>query len=351
MNSLPAATSSSPVIQVMRATKQDWPELAEFYAREFNEHPRLNDAKTWQWKILEQPTNSPQVPFFILKVNDRIEGGIGYLSFPMCIGQSTITAIHPVNYFVNPRYKGLPALRLLRAVLQEGDIAIGSNLSVVAQQLLEKSGFIDHSAYFFSYRLLLRITSRSTLRGLLVWVWRRARESLLHTLLQLQHRSLTYHIATKLDNTWLQKASEWPLPGYGIQKSAEYMIWRYARSPLLNCCYIWQLDNGKPAGLAVLHFDAHEKAAVLLDLCAASFESGSFVGLIVAAIQHARSEGMNTFDTHSMSPQIEAALRRTGCAGYASSLGLVLYSRDTTIARTIEIPGHWHFILGDTDRY
>lgn len=355
--------TAAPSIQVIRATGTDWPMLAEFYARQFTERPRLNDARIWRWQFLEQPGDARPVPFFVLKVDECIEGAIGYLQFDLRVGDASLTAIHPVNYFVNPHYKGLSALRLLRAILQEGHIIIGSYVSDDARRLLSKSGFIDFGAYVNSYHLGLRMPAVQALQGesrmtprtnpisRLIWAGRRAWESALRGYIQTKDPSLTYRMDVELNDALLEIAGTWLPPGVGIYKTSEYLRWRYAHSPVLTCRYLWQFDNGIPVSLAVLHFDADKRAAVMLDLTAATFASDRCTGIILEIIRQARANALNLFTTHCMSPGVEAILCRIGCGCVTSDLGFMMYSPDTESKKILADAKHWHFMTGDTDRY
>ena len=348
MNPPPAAP---PSITVSRATATDWPALAQFYAHQFSARPRLNDADLWRWMFLQQPAEARPVPFFVLKVDGRIEGAIGYLQFELRVGDANLAAIHPVNYFVNPRYKGLPALRLFRAILQEGRIVIGSYVSDDAHRLLGKSGFIDFGAHVHGYHLGLTITPRTPLRSAVIFAGRRLWEAALRGYTATRYRSLSYRLDSELNDAWLAIAGTWSPPGVGIRKTAEYLRWRYALSPVLNCRYLWQFEHGVPVGLAIVHFEPREHAAVLLDVSAATFAADRCTGLILQIIRHARAHALDLFTTHCMSPAIEAILRRIGCGRVPSDLGFMVYSPDTAGKIILADAKHWHFMIGDTDRY
>lgn len=351
MISPPIVPAPSPDIKVMRATANDWPALAEYYAREFGDRPRLNDARLWHWKFLEQPGDARHVPFFVLKVDGRIEGAIGYLQFDLCVGDASVAAIHQVNYFVNARYKGLPALRLFRATLQEGQIAIGANASDDARRLFTKSGFVDLAAHVHSYHLGLGMMPRTNLRSRVIWAGRRVWESILCGYFRTMRHALTYRIDHELDDALLEIAGAWPPGGIGIRKTAAHLRWRYAHSPVLNCRYVWQFDNGIPVSLAVAHFDERERTAVLLDVTAATFESDRCTGIILETIRHARANAMGMLVTHCMSPVVEPVLRRVGFGHVPSDLGFLVYSPDSEDKGTLANARRWHFMLGDTDRY
>ena len=235
--------------------------------------------------------------------------------------------------------------------MQEGRIVIGSYVSDDARRLLGKSGFIDFAAHVHGYHLGLRVTPRTPLSGRLIWAGRRIWESTLRGYIKTRHSALTYRLDTELNATLLEIAGTWTPPGTGIHKTAEYLRWRYACSPVLTCRYLWQFDNGVPISLAVVHFDSHEHAAVLLDLTAATFTSDRCTGMLLESLRQARAHALNLFTTHCMSPGVEAILRRIGCGHITSDLGFMVYSPDAERKKILADAKHWHFMLGDTDRY
>lgn len=346
-----ASQSRLPDVQVVRALESDWPAIQAFFSREFKDHPRLSNSEEWHWKFLEQPGTGQQPRFLLLKVNGQIEGTVGFICFDIQYGERTISAIHPVNFFVSPNHKGLPALRLFRAVLREGELVIGSSISGDASRLLSKSGFIDLSAYLYAYHLGLRVTQSVGPRGLIIRIGRIFWTVLLRSFLRTTCHKLTYRIESSLDAMLLDSASHWPSPNHGIHKTGEYLRWRYAHSPFLNCCYIWQLDNGFPVGLAILHMDSNNRTAVLLDLATASPKLSYSISMVLRVIQHADESGMDILISHCMSHNLEKALRLSGCARRVSELGFMAYSTNATTMNMLRDTRKMHFVLGDTDLY
>ena len=346
-------SASTPAITLRRATHADAMQLVEFYARHFADRPRLNDTALWTWEFAAQPSAAENFPFFVLDSGERIEGGIGYLRFDWHAGAQTIAGVRPVNYFVNPNYKGLHALRLFRTALSEAPLVLGSYVSDSAMPLVKRSGFSDLSRHYFAYHFSLRRAASATgkLRNAALVLSRRVWLAGVWAVARLRVPKIHYHSTDRLDLTWLENTKSWRLSNCGIVKDAAYLTWRYADSPVLNCHYIWQLRGDAPIALAILHLDPTRREAVLLDCLAVNDDFWRLAGLISRTMLHARRAGAQLWTTHALSTPLDRVLRALGCARRQSPFGLSVLCADERLRAQITDPRHWHFMVGDTDVY
>lgn len=350
-----APAESQPAIVMRRATDADAPALMEFYQRHFPGRPRLNNLALWNWEFAGQPGAQQKFPFFVLDSGRRIEGGIGFTRFNLHAGGQISAGLLPVNFFVNPGFKGLHALRLFRAMLSEAPIVLGSYISEAAAQLVKRSGFVDLSAHYNAYHLPLRFITPATsltgtLRATALQLVRRLWLSLLGAYTLLCTLGIRYCVAESLNQEWLQYISNWRLANCCIAKNADYITWRYS-SPVLACRYIWQLRGGKPIGLAVMHLDQSRGEAVLLDCIAESSEPWALLGLLAKTIRDARRGRARLWITHTLSAPLEHALRTLSCGWSRSPLGLTVLCTDTRLHDAATDPRGWHVMVGDTDVY
>jgi hypothetical protein len=351
-----ADTVPQPAITMRRATLSDAPQLAEFYRRHFADRPRLNDTTLWEWEFALQPYISNELPFFVLDSGHRIEGGIGFVRLNLHIGAQTVAALHPVNFFVNPGFKGLHALRLFRAALSEAPVVLGSYVSEAAAPLVKRSGFVDLSAYYNAYYLPLRFSKPGTsavriLRAAILNVSRRIWISILDAATLLRKPNVSYHVAETLNTNWLEHASTWRMANCAVVKDVNYISWRYASSPALNCRYIWQMRGDKPIALAIMHLDRVRGEAVLLDCMADSTDLWTLVGLLAKTMCWARRSGAGCWLTSALSTPLERALRTLGCGWHQSPLGLSVLCMEVGIRDIVNDYRNWHFMVGDTDVY
>jgi len=264
--------------------------------------------------------------------------------------------LHPVNFFVNPDFKGLPALRLFRAALSEAPVVLGSNISEAAAPLVKRSGFVDLSAYYNAYHLPLRfsktgISAVRILRAAILNVARRIWISILDAAAMLRKPGISYHIAETMNTSWLELVSAWRMANCAVVKDANYISWRYAASQVLNCRYIWQMRGDKPIALAIMHLDKVRGEAVLLDCMAESADLWTLVSLLAKTMDWARRSGAGCWQTSALSAPLERALRSLGCGWHQSSLGLSVLCMEAGIRDIVNDYQNWHFMIGDTDAY
>lgn len=350
-----AQAASQPAIIMRSATAADAAALAEFYRRHFAGHRRLNDFALWNWEFARQPGAMQKFPFFVLDSGKRIEGGIGFTRFNLRIREQIVAGLHPVNFFVNPDFKGLHALRLFRAVLSEAPIVLGSYISEAAAPLVKRSGFVDLSAHYNAYHFPLRLISPATsviaaIRATTLNFMRRIWMSILGAVTRLRTSGIRYCVTENLDKNWLSCISGWRLASCSIAKNAEYVTWRYS-SPALACRYIWQLRGDRPIALAVMHLDRTRGETVLLDYMAENNEPWALLGLLAKTISDARRGSSNLWITHTLSASLERALRMLGCGWRRSPLGLTVLCTDAGLRDSVTDFRGWHFMVGDSDVY
>lgn len=349
---IPPGPQPPPVnINIRRALPADWPSLAEFYQRCFPERPRLNDARLWHWQFVEQPGADDLLPFFILDVDGRIEGAIGYLRMTLIVRGTKISTALPVNYFVNPKYLGLPALRLFRAVTHEAPVVIGAYISGDARRLLLKSGFIDLSTHIIQYYAALRPNVVSSIRGHAITHLRRAWECVLGFYARRCCDRITYIVSKEINPDWANRAAGWRRAECQVEKSAAYYHWRLTQNPVLDCTCVWQIQDTMPVGFAAVHLDHRERTAVLLEWNTDGVELHRDIDFLYAVIRFARSQHMDYLVTDAMSPTLHHALRWIGFGHRMSDLGFMVYGQDAEIKAVVSNPSGWHFMVGDSDRY
>jgi hypothetical protein len=348
MSSSKSATIASPNLR--RATKGDRDALMAFYAKHHAQRSRLNDPALWNWEFVDQPDLERGFPFFVLEHDGAIVGGIGYVATRLSDGIHEFRAAMPVNFFVDPAFKGLPALRLFRSVQSEYEVLVGSYISDDALRLLTKSGFVDLSAHVRAYHYPLRI-QRGHPRSWAVWslrktmeLWRRYRASG-------SDADLTYRVETHLAEAALVPQASANHGAVHLLKSAPYLRWRYGASPKLSPVFVAQFQGTQPVGLAVLHFDSEHRECVILDVMFNGGTPRRIVALIDQVIRVARKRGCHMITTHALSATLDAALKDCYFKSKLSHLGLAVLARQEPARSLLTDPDRWHFMLGDTDAY
>jgi hypothetical protein len=320
-----------------------------FY-REFHAaRPRLTDRALWEWLFVRQPFSKGQVAFFILEVDGRIRGGIGYIEVRIRVDDRIVGGLLPVNYFIDPAYRGLPALRLLRTVMQQSPIAISAYVSDDAMRLLTKSGFVDLSSELLGYHHAVaahKKSAASILFGAVRGVWRLARLAAYAA----AHRSVRYRVSRDFDARFFERCETWA-GSQRLMKDPDWLEWRYVKSPWLSCRFIYQFDAHGPTGCAVAQIDEKRHELVILDLLWRSKSTLKLIALLDATIEMARAEGCLIVTSQAMGVSLRRAFRLCLFGSTKSSLNILIWCKDAGLRGLLVNPARWDFMVGDTDAY
>ncbi len=343
--------ASIPVIAVRRACVEDRARLLNFYVEHHAQRSRLTDGAIWDWLFLKQPDMSGELPLYILEANGDIAGGIGYIGAQAQVDGQTIPAILPINYFINPAFRGLPALRLLRMALDDRALAIGAYVSPDALRLLQKMGFVDLSASVRSYHYGLR--AESGLRSVATVALRRVAELLRCGVRAIMHRRLSHRVGAELDREFVEQCH--PAAGLNrMQKRFAWLEWRYVKSPLLNSAlfrveFVYQFRSGRPVAMAIIAVDATRRELILLDVI---WSEGAVLGAVIdRAIERGRAAGCRVVSTNALSAPLHQTLTACLFASTVSNIGMMVMARDPMVRAAATDPARWHFMVGDCDAY
>lgn len=353
--------SGGSSFSIRRAGPHDLNAISSFYRRLFPEQPERGDQAVLKWKFLSQPGDEG-VSMFILEENGDIHGVIGYVSMRLNLPTGAVRICEPMDYFVDARYRGLPALRLLHKVLNLYPATIGANFSPDARRLITKVGFdsLDpylRSCYFplcgpairrrgWALRSMRPLTGRLKVRARLFW------STILRTVLRCFPAGHVRHVTRDtLDLQFIPFCDRLADGQPGIAKDTAYLRWRYAQSPLLNCRFVHQTRDGNPTGLAIVHFDDQNNSAVLLDVVVDRSGNASATSLILAIIDYCNACGRSLLTTSMLDQHLMASLKLCGFGDTQGSIGFMTYSKDEHIKKAMQIPSLWNFVVGNTDVY
>ena len=347
-------------IIVRRAEERDIPALEAFYRRHHPGRTRLHDMAIWRWEFVDNPNAGDEIPFFILECDGEAGGGIGYVPVCLRVGEKVVRAGHPVNFFIDERFRGLPALRLLRAVLNDCPVAFSSYVSDDAARLLKTAGFVDLSAQLEQYYLPL-YRGGGQHGGQVGGVVPRIRSAAIQALRKILEQAVRGGCGLRGRGYRVESGRELPAeipdsPGSeqghcAIVKDGDYLRWRYARSPALDCLYVQVWKEDTPQLLAIVHLDPVAKQAVLMDVVRRSPGITPLLCLLPAVIEACRAAGADVLSTIVTTGELAKAMKLLGFSHARSDYRFLVFARDRALKKELADPGNWHFILGDTDRY
>lgn len=359
----PAATGGGDAsgqipYQVQRITLDDLPALEAFY-RAFHPHrPRLLDMAVWRWEFTLNPAAAERLPFFVIRREGSIHGGIGMVPFTLEVGGDRVPACFPANFFIDPAFKGLPALRLMKAMVQEYPVTVASYISDDTRKLFRMARFIDLGNHLKDYFYTLRAVRRpgqgeaDRLKSLLFLAARRAWLTVIRGYAGGRcGRRTRVHVGRTLEARQVPASAAGDHARIAIRKDAAYLTWRYQQSPALDCIFLTLLRADEPRLLAVLHYDAATRSAVLLDVVGEDFTGPEMLRLLAATVREALRQGAVQVKTTLLDAGLSKALTVLGFSHRESGHGLMIHCRSPELADRLARADAWRFMLGDTDNY
>jgi hypothetical protein len=340
---------SAPTVR--RVEARDLPTLRAFHRRYSPDRARLNNAAIWHWEFDRRRNARGEIPYFVLDTGDRIEGAVGYVPLTLRAGGAEHESGHPVDFFVEEAHRGLPALRLIKAVMAELPTAFAGYVSDDARRLFGKLGYRDLSTAFGSWYCPLR-SPDGRLLNFLKAVARAAWLAAVTVAAQAATFGRLRHAVTERPPEGFPVAGE--EQGFGaanhILKSPAWLDWRYGQHPALTCFYVVQYRAGRPRALAVAGYESDPGRLLLLDAIGPRLSWAARAALILALVRAARRRGALDITTHLAGP-LARSLRFCGFSRTSGTMGFLVYARDVELLKRLSVAADWHFTLGDTDRH
>ena len=341
---------------VRRLKVEDLPTLIDFYQSYFPDKKVLLDKQYWHWQLEQNPLINDKIPFFILEQSKKIYGGIGYIPLEVKIGTEIKTVAHPTNFFVAPDYKGLPALRLIRAVLKEKDVVLASNMSQDAKELLKSMRFkainSNLNEYYYGLAVIHDRTKqqpylsnayhfiKSQLRIAYVTISRR-----LNRIFNQQKTCIK--TSETLDTDFIAAINQ-RYQEIELVKTEKYLNWRYTQSPYSNIMFFYSSIEDKADATCIVHFDKKRRQAIM-DVIYSSQQSKTLYPLLLEVLFYCIKNNIQLVTTTFSNIDLNKLFRKIGFKHESSNVGLMVYNNEKTLRNKLTQANDWHFIIGDTD--
>jgi len=307
---------------------------------------------------MENPFSKGKIPFFILVDNNEIQGTIGAMLFQFSHNKKTLLAGHLVNFFINPKYKGLHALRLFLTIINEYDIVFGSYVSNDAYKLCKSAKFIDHSADLYNYYLPVPIEQldSTTSRPVKRLVINTGRSIFLSTV-ALITRSFAalknYHcdIKTSFDHNFISLIEEKEGKEFGFIKNVTFLLWRYNSCPTLNPIYFQLNISNVPSICLIAHYDHQSNTLAIMDVICDEIRSCDLIILILQALFYCKQNNIKGISNTCTDKRFGAILKFLSFSSVVSDYHFLSFTRIKDLKKISKITDNWKFMLGDTDVY
>lgn len=351
-------TSNQEAFDIVRIDSDDIPLLNQFYQAHFQDKPKLNNLDLWRWEFLDNPLCQAGAQFFVIRSAGAINGAIGGIRTQIQVGQQTYPSCHPVDFFVAPDYKGFPALRLFRKILEDVPVFYASYVSADAAKLFEKAGFLNLDNDLRMYHYMLKPKSV----GLSLFGYVRtlgvfgARQLLrigfwLYATLRGLDR-YRYRVVDQLSEELVPPFDAARFPNrIGLIKDFSYLAWRYGKSPALKCKYFAQRKNGVPNCLVVVHEKAADGCAVIMDIVRGSDDLMDVSSTLLKVIAHYSARDYHMIAAVGLNKQLDQLLKKLAFGSQPSNHRFMFYAKDKELRNQLNDPDRWDFNLGDTDVY
>jgi hypothetical protein len=308
---------------------------------------RLTNIDATRW-LFQQPKLT-ESPCYVIDVgNGKLGGAIAYVASKLRFGGHEFKSVFPINFFIDPLYRGLPSLRLLRSVLSEADIVIGAYISPDAKRLMAKHGFVDRSEHFRGYYYALK--RASPIKQRLARTGFRVIEALWQVATRAVEPALRYRVTKEVEADFIDQLGAME----GVEhfsKSVDWLRWRYRESPFLDCKFVYQWRGPVPIGLAVVHLDKQRNELAILDFIWREQSRLAQQNLLAQIIAMGRDLECERVVTHAMSDRFHRILSAGMFRSNVSELGLVLWAKDAQQLQSLANSQRLHIMLGDTDAY
>ncbi|ACM21295.1 hypothetical protein Geob_2952 [Geotalea daltonii FRC-32] len=338
-------------LRVRRYTPDDEDALFTFREKIFPEGHKSLDRAHFRWKFLKHPY-ADELPFFIMEHDGKVVGTQGYWPFLLRIGNKRMTCSHLVDFNVDDAYRGLPTLRLFKAVCSCSELNFGAYLSSDAKRFFAAANWIDISSHLKNYYCFISAPakagligkSRSFFRSLLISAKLRA--------LTITNRSYTFklepNIPTQADEILRQSQNEEQVC---LVKEKKFLNWRYEPSVRrkynfasvyldgsLKCFLIFKIikDSGlnRCFIMDIIHTPGEKRPLkILLIHLAAYLKNTSDVAVLQSAAL----------------PTLGNLLLSCGFSSNDSNIGFMLSHNSYNFTKESNSLSRFNFVLGDTD--
>lgn len=340
-------------IDVSRLRKQDIGEFFIFREKVFPKNNKQLDQKRWEWLFMKNPAAENIEPqTWVLRDDGHLVGTISNIPLRVKVAELEVVCSFGSDYFVDKKYLGLPALRLLKTMQKQCDINVGANLSASATKLFSKMGYSNLSANLRAVSTFFPANAtKASLRSLLKFHFN---NSLRQVFCPKKYSSIILeNLPESVNKLWGKVTTELPV---SVVKDYGYLRWRYEECPSVNYRFVVLEHKQQIAALAVVTVQkdtAGEKKGLISDILVDQDNASATCGIIHATLDFFQSEGCISCFTELLHDRSLRFFRLMGFNTTKSNLGLMVLmpKRHNQDLRDLTDPAKWAFYVGDTDRY
>ncbi|WP_243373883.1 GNAT family N-acetyltransferase [Geotalea sp. SG265] len=338
-------------LRVRRYTPDDEDALFAFRETIFPKGHKSLDRPHFRWKFLKHPY-AVELPFFIMEDDGRVVGTQGYWPFYLRVGNKRMTCGHLVDFNVKDPYRGLPTLRLFKAVSACSQLNFGAYISQDAQRFFTAANWVDMSSNLKNYYMYLRAPGKAgiTRKGKFFcqYLWNNVRHKKLSKLARLYEFKVDLRLPHDLEQLISLDAEKNQL---NFIKQRKFLAWRYEESEINKYRFASIHVNGKLKCTIVFNVlkDIEVNRCFIMDIFHLPGDELSIRILLFKLIAYLRQyRDIITIQTAAL-PLLGEVFRDFGFRCYQSPIGFMCSKNYAGILNESNPPWKFNFNLGDTD--
>jgi GNAT superfamily N-acetyltransferase len=367
------------MIEVRRATPADKQGIFELLPKAYAEKSRYKFPERWEWQFEKNPfRKGNELPVWIaVDENGAVVGQIGTMIEPLKIGTETHRVGWGVDAFLLPECRGRGiGLQLYKAAIDGSDVYVGLRMAETARAIQTTLGAVpvDPVAFFarvdrldatytftaLRYRLENKWQGKALLRLLHILGIDRLIAALVNLRVGMRDLGLGRHTRTGMaitridrfdraaDRFWDSVAPQFHAV---IQRSSEYLNWKYVQQPHMDYESFTASRDGKLCGYIVLRKTRppESNSGIVADLLVPIEDRETIRSLLAFAVRRFKELKVNHISAASSCTAYQDALRALGFRKTRDCVPL-FHSRVMTPAiASALVPGSWFLGRSDSD--
>lgn len=355
--------SDAPALRVTRLREDEIQELIRVKAQVYGVEPTEVPAY-YRWKFFDNPHRVGDVPFWVLREDGRMVGGIGAMPVRMRVFGREMQGEFACDMFIERgrQRSGLGTV-LMDAYIADSPWPLMVNTSPSLHRFLVKRGFVDLTAALqFRVRILRPGAALQARWGGLKGRAARLADPLLRAALAVRGRLL----ATTLDpevqveerpsfGPWSETVREAVEPEHGVivVRDPDYLRWKYQSHPLRSYRILCATRKGRPVGYATYRLRGGENGrgplCAIQELFAPGAESAARRALLVHVARAAQEAGAEAVKILTTDLATCADLRASGFLAIKASPGFLCPRQPGLDDARMMTVSNWFLTGGDCD--
>ena len=337
---------------VRRYKPEDEEALFAFRKTIFPQGSKDLDPDYFRWKFIERADTSG-IPFFVLESYGRIVGTLGYWLLTLTIGDLTVSCGHLVDFNVDKAFRGLPTLKLYRAVSAETEVNFGANISADARRFFGAARWLDLSCRLNNHYLYLMPSEADNALKLSKY---HAGRSIAKMYRWNIYRKNNISFSVRLSNG-IPEDLEHLLDciperkKISFMKDYTYYFWRYGAQICNRYNSISLFESGIPKAAIIFYMTpgTELRQCTVMDIICNPYDNSKMELLLCELVTYCDKQKNVELLTATSLPSLNSVFKACGFRTGTSTLGLIVNKKFLDAIGSDTTVDNLDFMMGDTD--